>query len=1204
MKRRTRNFLIALPLALVLGVVGISAWLLNTGSGSRWLLERATAGLGEALSIASVEGDFSNGMVLKGIEYDAGSHRVSVTRAQVSLNFRLAGPVVEIRSLQMDDVVIRENPGSATDNDSPLQIPDLLAELVLPVRVEIADTRVTGLVYQDEKGETLLAVDQIHLAANWHQQVEDLQLEIQMDGLTARADGRIDLAESARHELRITGQINGAAIFESLPDDLEYEISLAGDGKTADLRVSSVAAGLNAQGPVTGLWERPAAELMVDLVEYRLPWPEGDGALLRNVEGRVVLSADAYQADLRAGLDWPALEPLAVALRGQGDWQSIDIEKLDVRGDFITADASGRVQWGDNPGIKFTSKTGQATISGLPDSWQVDSSLDFDTPDYPGGGFELTGAGGLESGRFDIARGEALGGTVLGNLDAHWGETVAVAAELEVEQLDLSVLLPEWPARLDAQGHLDYRAGENGLFAIELDRLAGKYKGEALSGQGGLRFDSAGWHLDAFSLQSGASSVTADGSTSTINGLSLQLDIARPGWLANQVGGNVSGHVRYAPAAGSPLPEIDLVGSDLRISGISVEQFSITGQTEAAHGEFAVDASVRGLRAPGTRLDSIKLKLAGNKAVQDLELDIASEEYRVQGRLEGSVADWENVVASGWSGRLNDLQASLRGNPLARLTEAADLSLSGSGVRVGHACLELASDGQLCIGELAAGDDGLQTAVTLVAIPVAAVHLFFDSDIEFTHMLDGELNWRQRWGEKPSGNAEIRVSPGRFGEGGDEDEMIQTGEGLIGFQMTNGNLTAGHFDIPFPGTGEIDIDLSIDGLDMGGNGRIDGSALVRFDDLSSLDGLTAYLDGIQGRLNSRLLISGRVGDPLLDGSFSLSAAQFDMPALGTGIRNLQLRGEIGEDDRAQVVGRFTAGEGAGRMQLDLDLSDLANPHIMMRLAGEGLLAADLPDLRVEIDPDARLERIDGEWRVGGQIHIPRATVSPLTSFVSKITESEDLVVVAGTRTPKLEAAATDRLVLGGELTVTLGDNVHLEADLASLDFNGSLDLAWNGPLMPFADGAINLNGNVTAWGPILRISNGRVRWPGVPANNPVLDIRAERDVFGNTMIRTAGIRISGTARRPDIEAFTNPLTTRQRAWAVLITGSDVNFGRGIGALDIGTYIAPRIFLSYGISLFDNDNVVGLRYDLKKGWGVKATSGQRETGVDVSYTIEQ
>ena len=120
----------------------------------------------------------------------------------------------------------------------------------------------------------------------------------------------------------------------------------------------------------------------------------------------------------------------------------------------------------------------------------------------------------------------------------------------------------------------------------------------------------------------------------------------------------------------------------------------------------------------------------------------------------------------------------------------------------------------------------------------------------------------------------------------------------------------------------------------------------------------------------------------------------------------------------------------------------------------------------------------------------------------------------------------------------------------------------------------------------------------------MLDLRAERDIFGNTQIRTAGVSITGSAKRPVIEAYTNPYTTRDRAWAVLITGSDVEYGQGVGAFEVGTYIAPRLYLSYGISLFDDDNVVSARYDLKKGFGVKASSGQRESGIDMSYTIDR
>jgi translocation and assembly module TamB len=122
--------------------------------------------------------------------------------------------------------------------------------------------------------------------------------------------------------------------------------------------------------------------------------------------------------------------------------------------------------------------------------------------------------------------------------------------------------------------------------------------------------------------------------------------------------------------------------------------------------------------------------------------------------------------------------------------------------------------------------------------------------------------------------------------------------------------------------------------------------------------------------------------------------------------------------------------------------------------------------------------------------------------------------------------------------------------------------------------------------------------------NPELRIRAEREIFGNPQIRSAGVLVTGTASEPEIEVYTTPATTEDRALTMLVTGSDFNYEQGVGAVDVGTYIAPDLYISYGIGLFERNNVISLRYDIGKGFGIKATSGRRAEGVDLSYTIER
>jgi translocation and assembly module TamB len=82
-----------------------------------------------------------------------------------------------------------------------------------------------------------------------------------------------------------------------------------------------------------------------------------------------------------------------------------------------------------------------------------------------------------------------------------------------------------------------------------------------------------------------------------------------------------------------------------------------------------------------------------------------------------------------------------------------------------------------------------------------------------------------------------------------------------------------------------------------------------------------------------------------------------------------------------------------------------------------------------------------------------------------------------------------------------------------------------------------------------------------------------------------------------------PMTDKDRARTLLVTGSDFNYEQGVGAVGVGTYVLPRLYLSYGIGIFEDGNTISARYDLGRGFGVKATSGERETGVDLNYRIE-
>jgi len=365
------------------------------------------------------------------------------------------------------------------------------------------------------------------------------------------------------------------------------------------------------------------------------------------------------------------------------------------------------------------------------------------------------------------------------------------------------------------------------------------------------------------------------------------------------------------------------------------------------------------------------------------------------------------------------------------------------------------------------------------------------------------------------------------------------------------------------------------------------------------------MDDINGQFESNIKLGGTLADPSFDGGFKLSNGLVRYAPIGLKLEKIEFEGLLEKLDRGTLKGKFQAGEGVGSMDGRFLFADFENLQMDIALSGDQLLLVDTDDLKINTETDLRVGLSPQRLEINGKIRIPNARLTPSNLLLEKVSDSEDLVIEA--RGAEMVANATEKPPASrvyGQLEVAFGDDVLIAVPDVETRISGSVMYTWTGDPVPLAEGNYRLRGKVDVYGPTLVISNGSISFPNVPANNPLLHIRAERDIYGNTQIRSAGVQVIGTLKRPVLEAYTVPLTNEDRAWTLLITGTDFDQGQGVGGFDVGTYIAPKLYVSYGISLFGDENVVSARYDLKKGFGVKVTSGQRETGLDVSYTVEK
>jgi len=499
----------------------------------------------------------------------------------------------------------------------------------------------------------------------------------------------------------------------------------------------------------------------------------------------------------------------------------------------------------------------------------------------------------------------------------------------------------------------------------------------------------------------------------------------------------------------------------------------------------------------------------------------------------------------------------------------------------------------------------LSISADLAAIPVSLMGFLVDTEFRFSQVLSGTLNWSQSAAGGNEGTARFEISPGRISRKDDDELMLDTGSGQFGFELAGGKLQKGNLDLAIPGTGEIDVDFNIPDFSLGAYSPIRGKIRVDIHDLGSLGPIMPLFDSLKGALNIDVSLSGILTDPAFIGRASLTNGEFAIGASGSTFSEINLSGDVSDMDRSELKGTFRAGEGAGTITTIIYFEDLLSPVIELTLKGESLTIVDVPELNVIANPDFALKWANSILEINGRLFIPKARLAPTIIPKASAGQSDDVVIVAG----NLPASGKDLqranpLNIRGTLEVELGKQAEIDLKMAKVNVYGTTRFTWKDELLPLAKGTFDIRGDIQAYGQLLKITQGRISFPDIPADNPHLNIRAEREIFGNSQIQKAGLMVAGTLKRPLIEPYTVPMTNKDRARTLLVTGSDFNYEQGVGAIAVGFYVLPRLYISYGIGVFEEGNTISVRYDLGKRFGVRVTSGERDTGADLNYTIER
>jgi len=1167
MSLRKVTWLLAIPALLLAGGLTAWAWLMHSESGARCLFTKLESSIPGSIGASAISGDLGSGLNLAGFHYDDDSIRVEVEQLTIAVGIDLFPVIVKLETLQAHNVAIRTLQASGEEVVGESTIP----EFSLPVPLHFKDIRFSGVEYFDPSGNKAFAIQLINAAGSLH---GDLVLDVEISSPRIQwplEDPEPD-AKLTNLEANISGEwpkfnLDLAGNLE-LPGLESSQLILAGNGTDSDFTVQL----LSLNGAGLSLAATGAVSWQDDL--------------------HLVLDANLERLDPRNWLeDWPQNHPVHgdLSVTWSGEELNVSSFALAVANTLISAQGhgvinlesgivEGQLGWNDfswppgNPDPVMNSKNGSFTISGQPEDWNLEGSLDLQAGELPAGQVQMSGAGDMESLDVTIHEATVLGGTLVGDIDWNWTQSQPFNARLTMDGIDITPLVPRYPAvlnaKLTANGELEpFRLG------VELQQLDGVINGYPVSASGGFHIEQDHVYADRLNLRSGASTLSLNGNLYEPGGIGFTADIDSLVRFSDELGGSLTAQGTLSLDPESP--------------------------------KFIATLSAQQLLFGQVAIESLTARFGGQEPLQHIAINALTQGMDVGLEMSISVSDWADPLASDWNGSLFELRFDHHGQLILALDQPVPLEGDLTYFRLEQACFSGARDTHMCMESSWRSPDEFSFSADMAALPVGLLELFIDLEVKFTQVLSGTLNWSQKAGGDRNGGAQIDISPGVIQEVDGDEVLLETGPGLFAFELDGGQLRKGDLDINFPGSGDIDIDFSVLDLSLGRESPVQGTARIDLSDIGVVGVLVPLFDTIDGVLDVDMSLLGTLSDPDFKGRATLTNGELANLASGFAFSEINLSGEVSELDRSELKGSFRAGEGSGEISMIIYFEDILAPVINLALEGESLTLIDVPDLKVIANPDMELNWQDKTLEINGHLLVPTARLAPSYLPQSSVGQSADVVIVAG-ELPVVEDdfLQSKAIKFRGSLEVELGEEVVIDLDLAQINVTGMTRFTWQDDVIPIADGSFNATGDIQAYGQSLRITRGRISFPDIPADNPHLNIRAERDIFGNSQIRRAGLMVAGTLRRPVIEAYTVPMTNKHRAQTLLVTGSDFNYEQGVGAVDVGMYVLPRLYISYGIGIFAEGNVISARFDLARGFGIKATSGQRETGLDISYTIER
>jgi translocation and assembly module TamB len=1255
-KRAAKWLALTLGAMLVLAI-GVVAWSVTTQSGTRSVARIAVKTLGGKLALGRIEGTIAGPLTIEQLRYndpeagiDARLQRVHVDIVLTDL-FRVRVHVHELQASGID-VTLRE------PTKPPPEEPKKPFSLKAPIDIVIDSLALDAA--RVRRDETLL-VELTRAAFSGHWLSRDLAVK----RLEVRSpQGEIDFAGRARQRGIYTGDGHGSFRWKVGERSYAGVLDTRTQGADATLALKlSAPVDMELQAEVTQKktwpWRFTLEAPRFDPRENLLP-ASSLTSLAASLSGHGSIEQGAISGKLVINDEPLLIEPLRFARNG--DNIAVDTILRISRANGGALHAGGDVHLGRDPVSAKVAATWNDIV--VPVAWAGQELFTHGELNLEGSAQSYAARGKLAVGPQDRVADIAL-------------DLRGTPQRVEIEQFDIS----QEAGRLDARGRIDLQPQlawdvtavakdfDPGAFAaawrgrlgfelasqgrmqdkgpeakLTLTQLRGELRGRPLSGNANLTLTPPLIASGALALNSGKSELRFRGRNGDELDATISLKVASLNDWVPDSGGELQGEFVVRGKWPDLAIEGDARGRDLNAANVRVESLTAKADVDDPRnpqGSLRVDLTK--LTAAGFQFDTVHAQASGGLKSHRFGLRVNGQPLALELDLQGARTN------EGWAGSLQNLVVSVKDAARLALREPANIVLGEKSAELSQTCLV---DGriELCAAGALQSDGAIRASYSLANLPLALGNALATADlpIKLEGMLQGHGEVRRTPQGELFGDVLIESDAGSIFRhiaavpGDETQEPPQKLLGYRGFKVAatlSGPDARATFDTQLEPNATLHGEASV--RDLGrAESPIAGRVRGQIPDLAPLAVFAPQLANVHGRIDADVAVAGTVQRPEISGLLSGAELAADIPAIGLKLRNGELQARPAPSGEITVDGAIVSGDGRLQFTGKADRSGRVDMHV----SGKRVLAVDMPGARVIVTPDLNLVRTSERVTLTGEVTIPEAAINlqklPRGGEHAQAASSDVVVVDATTREEEAEKAP-----VYAEITVNVGEKVELTGFGLQANVTGALQVRESPGQSTLGSGEVRVAGKYKAYGQDLTIQRGQLLYAWTPLDNPNLNIEATRTV--ETV--TAGLRIRGNAKSPELTVFSDPAMSQANALSYLVAGKPIDqigagdsdadamqtaarslgvagggllaksLGKRLGvdelsvkedemvggaALTVGQYLSPRLYLSYGVGLFEPGDVITLRYKLSDELAVQTQRGPEDTRAGIEYRIEK